>query len=197
MGNQERNKQQSAQQTSEETTVVVETTGVTQDTPRPELTPAVMNDPQTVAPAGTINAEEQNDLKLLGQLLEEYAASVGTHVDLNSAKSKTAFTKLHHAFRILFKQRGAAFKHGFTMLVKSVVEAKTKAFHPKVVNYHLDNLSPEEQTAFIVFINLVTRFARFDNKAKFAKNANVSRLTELVSDPELKGLLDEVFLVKH
>ncbi|EBZ2963370.1 hypothetical protein ABM698_000188 [Salmonella enterica subsp. enterica serovar Newport] len=197
MGNQDKNKQQSSQQSTAEQSTVVETTGVSQDAARPELTSAVVADPQTIAPAGTINAEEQNDLKLLGQLLEEYSANSGMHVDLNSSKSKTAFTKLHHAFRLLFKQRGTAFKQAFALFVKSVVEAKTKAYHPKVVNYHLDNLNADEQTAFIVFINLVTRFARFDNKAKFAKNTNVSRLTELVSDPELKGLLDEVFLVKH
>ncbi|QXO09766.1 hypothetical protein pEaSNUABM38_00044 [Erwinia phage pEa_SNUABM_38] len=200
MGNQDKNKQQSTQQSA--TTTVLDTAGeqsLAQSDARPQLTaettPAV--DPQTVAPAGSINAEEQNDLKLLGQLLEEYAANSGTHVDLNSSKSQVAFSKLHHAFRLLFKQRGTAFKQGFAILIKVVVDAKTKAFHPKVVNYHLNNLNPDEQTAFIVFINLVSRFARFDNKAKFAKNTNVSRLTELVADPELKGLLDEVFLVKH
>ena len=186
--------QNTAQQSSVEETV----TQQNQDA-RPDLSAAstAAQDPQTTAPAGSINAEEQYQLTLLSQLLEEYSANSGMHVDLNSSKSKTAFDKLHHAFRILFALRGTAFKQAFGKFVSAILDAKTKAFHPKVVNYHLGNLSAEEQSAFIVFINLITRFARFGNKSKFAQNTNVSRLTELVSDPELKGLLDEVFLVKH
>lgn len=186
--------QSPAQSNVEQTTAVQ-----TQDAARPDLSSITQEtvDPQATAPAGSISAEDQYQLRLLSQLLEEYSANSGTHVDLNSTKSKTAFDKLHHAFRILFALRGAAFKHAFATFVKEILDAKTKAFHPKVVNYHLTNLTPEEQSAFIVFINLITRFARFGNKAKFAQNTNVSRLTELVSDPELKGLLDEVFLVKH
>ncbi|ANZ50235.1 hypothetical protein PHOBOS_45 [Erwinia phage vB_EamM_Phobos] len=194
MGNKDNRQSQAS---GEEKTPVLETTAVettSQESPRPDLTPAVETTAQ-VAPIVGVNAEEQYDLKLLGELLEEYSNNSGMHVDLNSTKSKVAFSKLHHAFRLLFKMRGQAFKSGFAALINVINDATTKAFHPKVVNYHLSNLSPEEQQVFIIFINYAGRFARFDNKSKFSKNTNVSRLTELVVDPELKGLLNEVFLV--
>lgn len=143
-----------------------------------------------------LSVDEVQQIQLIGVVLGEFGPAAGLHVDMRNPATKNAIAKLHQAFRILFTLRGEAFQAGFTSFVEAINECKTKAYHPKVVNSHLDMINDQSEAGvFVTFINYIIRFARMQNKQKFSVNNDVSRLTDRLTDAELVSALNHAFLV--
>lgn len=189
MSNQNQNKnQQAAQQNAGAENQPSPATTVQQQTAVADATLAKVTQ--------SLDIEEVKAIQLLEQVLGEFGPAAGLHVDMRKDSTKVTSAKLHQAFRILFQLRGEAFQEGFTKFVEAITDCKTKAYHPKVVNCHLDLFSDTaEAGVFVTFINYIIRFARMQNKNKFSTNNDVSRLTNSLNDPELVSALNHAFLV--
>lgn len=145
----------------------------------------------------TYSQDDQASVKLIAEMLDAAGNTVGRNKSPSKEKAATAYSQLHNAFRNLFKLRGQAFLDGFSAFVSAVNTHPEGIFYLPLANQSLGDFSnASEREAFLVFINMVIRFARAKDKANFAKVNNVARLSDRMSDPELRSLLRAAFLAE-
>lgn len=138
--------------------------------------------------------DDSYQVNLIAAQLDEAGNTIGTNKPKNTSEADDAFRKLHQSFRSLFELRGQAFIDAFNVFVAAAIKHKRSIFYYPNVNYHLDwfHDSAERET-YVVFINMLVRFANSQDKANFAQRDNVNRLLQRVVDPELQQLLAYCF----
>lgn len=147
-----------------------------------------------VVAKATYTQDEQYNVKMIGQLLEEAGNAVGKNKPSGTPAEKTAYQKLHNAFRILFSLRGEAFLDAFTIFVKAAVTYKNGILSQTNVNRFIDTFSDKDEAGtFMVFINYLIRFAKSTDKANFASRNDISRLLNRLVNEDLRGLLAHAF----
>ncbi|ANZ48348.1 hypothetical protein BIZ78_gp227 [Erwinia phage vB_EamM_Caitlin] len=157
---------------------------------------------QDVRPVAAVRAtapaygqEDQGKVQLVIEMLDEAGAAVGRNKKPKAELESAAYSKLHSAFRNLFQLRGQPFLDGFAAFVSAAVKHQNGIFYTPLATAHMDNFNNRnERETFMIFIHMVIRFARCQNKANFSSENNVERLAARVVDPELQQLLRHAFL---
>jgi len=139
--------------------------------------------------------EDQATIKLIGTMLDEAGSGVGTNRAAGTQKEKDAYTKLHASYRNLMELRGQAFLDAFGVMVVAATKFKNTIFSTSLANRNLDKIDKRsEREAFMIFVNMLIRFARSTDKGRFASMNNVERLATRFTDPELQHLIRAAFL---
>lgn len=139
--------------------------------------------------------EDQQAVKLIVEMLDSAGAAVGRNKKVKAELENAAYGKLHHAFRNLFQLRGQPFLDGFAAFVEAATKHANGIFYTPLASLHLDDFNDRnERETFMIFINMVIRFARCQDKANFPGRNNAERLAQRVIDPELQSLLRHAFL---
>lgn len=147
------------------------------------------------ATAPSYGQEDQHAIKLIAAMLDEAGAAVGRNKKTKAELEDAAYGKLHHAFRNLFELRGQPFLDGFAAFMEAATKHANGIFYTPLVGLHLDEFNDRnERETFMIFIHMVVRFARCQNKAGFPATNNVERLAARVTDPELQSLIRHAFL---
>lgn len=139
--------------------------------------------------------DDQFQVKLITTMLDEAGNGAGPSKASGTQAEKDAYNKLHQSFRTLFKLRGQAFLDGFYAFVAAATKYRNGIFYAPSVNHRMSENFPnrDEREAFVIFINMLVRYARSTNKANFSQTNDVNRLASRVSDPDLKSLIMHAF----
>lgn len=138
---------------------------------------------------------DQQQVKLLTTQLDEAGAAVGPNKAKGTQAEKDAYNKLHSSFRILMDLRGQAFLDGFYAFVAAAQKHKKGIFYQPLVTRYADVNFPDssEREVFVIFINMIVRFAGASDKRRWLELNKVSRVTDRVTDRELASLLAHAF----
>lgn len=155
----------------------------------------VQTRPAAIVDAGP-SVEEDRDLTLIQQQLAE-ANQVTRATDRSSSKGVNGYRRLHAAFRGLMSLRGERFKMGFNLFQEAARAGYDNGiFSPFMFSTHAEFFQDQsERETFLIFIPLLTRYARTEPKQKgnFGRNNRVERLLDRLADQELSGLMAESF----
>ena len=144
--------------------------------------------------AVTYSQDDAYQVRLIATQLDEAGGAISQNKPKDTPEADDAFRKLHQSFRTLFELRGQAFIDAFNVFVEAAIKHKRGIFYYPNVNYHLDRFyDSAERETYVVFINMLVRFANSQDKANFAQRDNVGRLVQRVTDPELQHLLAYCF----
>lgn len=145
----------------------------------------------------SLSQDDQYKIKLISEQLTEIGRVVGLTANGTASKSDvdTAYNKLHSSWRMMMSLRGKAFLDAFDVFVVKATEFRTGIFHPIYVNRNLENgfTDPNEREVFVIFMNMIVRYASTIDKSKFTELNSVQRLTRRISDPELPQLIAHAF----
>ncbi|QVW55163.1 hypothetical protein pEaSNUABM29_00119 [Erwinia phage pEa_SNUABM_29] len=141
------------------------------------------------------SSDEQFQVKLIATQLDEAGNGAGPSKASGTQAEKDAYNKLHQSFRALFKLRGQAFLDAFYIFVEAANKYRNGIFYAPSVNKRVTDNFPnrDEREAFVIFINMLVRYARCTNKANFSLTNDVNRLAKRVSDPDLQSLIIHAF----
>lgn len=157
---------------------------------------------QDVRPVAAVRAtapaygqEDQAKVKLITEMLDEAGNAVGRNKKPKAELEVAAYGKLHNAFRNLFKLRGQPFLDAFAAFVGAAIKHQNGIFYTPLATGHMDLFNDRnERETFMIFIHMLIRFARCQDKANFSSQNNADRLAARVVDPELQQLLRHAFL---
>lgn len=138
---------------------------------------------------------DEETIKNVVDMVNEAANIIASKPARGSTREASAYNKLHQAVLMGFKLRGAAFKEVFYRLCHLVSVHQKTIFAPATVSLHLDKLPNDQREFMLVFLNMLGRFVRCENKPNFYRTNDVGRLLARVNDEELRGLLKELFIV--
>lgn len=147
------------------------------------------------AAAPAYGQEDQSSVKLITEMLDEAGGAVGRNKKPKVELEQAAYSKLHNAFRNLFRLRGQPFLDGFAAFVSAAVKHQNGIFYTPLATAHMDMFNDRnERETFMIFIHMTIRFARCNDKSNFAAQNNADRLAARVVDPELQQLIRHAFL---
>lgn len=143
----------------------------------------------------TYSNDDQYQVKLITTMLDEAGNNAGPKKPSGTQLEKDAYNKLHQSFRTLFRLRGQAFLDGFYAFVTAAIKHRNGIFYPTSVNNRITENFPnrDEREVFVIFINMLIRYARCSDKARFGDTNNVERLAGRLNDPDLRSLVLHAF----
>ena len=141
---------------------------------------------------GSLEDTDREAVELIAGLIEEYAAKVSRASDLGDS-AQGNYGKLHGAFRSMMALRGKAHIEAARLFM-----AALKKHHKGCMDYdmrcrHLNLLSSESRSVFTGYLDLLSRFARSENKGGFRSANDIDRILNKVNDPALAESMNAVF----
>lgn len=152
--------------------------------------------PTARTPAEVDTSKAQSTLRLIEELLKE-AGPFGINSNRANGAESTAYNKLHQAFRSLFKLSGSDFERGFALFQEAIRKYPNGIFANTMVNRNLEYFNDAaERETYMVFINMIVRFARTpaSQKGQFKNTNNIERLLTRVKAADLRATLSALFL---
>lgn len=155
-------------------------------------------DPRTegvVRDSASYSNDDQYRVKLITTMLDEAGNNAGPRKPSGTQAEKDAYNKLHHSFRELFKLRGQAFLDGFYAFVEAANKHRNGIFYAPAANNRISENFPnrDEREVFVIFINMLIRYARCADKGRFRDTNDVDRLARRLNDPDLRSVVMHAF----
>jgi hypothetical protein len=152
-------------------------------------------DTDVVSTAG-YTQDEKYAVKLITQLLDEAGVATAPGKAKGTQEEKQAIAKVQQAWRKLWELRGQAFIDAFGVFVTAGTKYSKGLFSFATINRYMGTFADKsEGEVYLIFINLVTRFAKSQDKANFGTRNNVDRLIRRLIDNDLKQLVAHAFNV--
>lgn len=140
--------------------------------------------------------EEQQKIQMVVGMLNEASALITARSDRTNKNAVKAYNQMQQAILMMLRElSGEAFRDCFYKVCDVVARNQDGIFQPARVSMHLNLVDDEDRDVLIVFLNMLGRFVRCEDKSNFYRINNVERLiNRFKNDPELCGILREVFI---